>query len=150
MYVDDDLRREFNPSVDLTWLSLSKAQKLLCLQAKLSSCRILPIFTFTANEWLQQSGEILNRISNQFDKEDLIVRSSSTEEDCRYLSNAGAFKSILNVSALSESALHNAIKQVVDSMPGEGMDEVLVQPMMTNFHYAGVASSHCLVNESPY
>ncbi|MCF6226359.1 MAG: hypothetical protein L3J22_08680 [Xanthomonadales bacterium] len=116
----------------------------------MSSCRILPIFTFTVNEWLQQSVEILNRISNQFDQEELIVRSSSTEEDCRYLSNAGAFKSILNVSAQSESALHNAIQQVIDSMPGTGKDEVLIQPMVTNFLYAGVASTHCLVHESPY
>jgi phosphoenolpyruvate synthase/pyruvate phosphate dikinase len=70
----------------------------------------------------------------------LIVRSSSLNEDNLKTSNAGGYDSVLDVDISSDDEINSAIKQVIlsyesDMNPG---DEILIQPMLSNVTMSGV------------
>ena len=77
-----------------------------------------------------------------------IVRSSSHNEDSLQQSNAGAFTSVLNVT---KQNLKSAIEEVISSyeIPNNA-DEVLVQPLLEDVNFSGVAFSHDPNTCSPY
>ena len=117
----------------------SKAKTLEELKAVVKYSKVLPVYRFFANRYSEQKEEILSQIRSTFDT-NLIVRSSSTNEDNLQTSNAGGFESVLDVDIDSEQEISNAIKDVISSY-GSDMnsgDEVLVQPMLSNVGMSGV------------
>ena len=85
-------------------------KKLKCKNA------IIPkLIIITANDFYQRKDKTINKITNTFNKKDLLIaRSSSIEEDKSTKSNAGKFESVLNVSNKKEN-LENAIIKVLNS-----------------------------------
>ena len=70
----------------------------------------------------------LNNIYSKFSDENLVVRSSSFDEDNISTTNAGAFLSILNVSI---AELDTAVERVFDSYGVKDLhSQVLIQPML--------------------
>ena len=77
-----------------------------------------------------------------------IVRSSCSREDGAQASNAGAFHSIPNVGAAElEASVEEVIAAYGEAQPE---DEVLVQPMLTDVVFSGVAFSHDPNTCAPY
>ena len=132
---------------------LTKAETLFGLRKCLQSAKILPLYFFTVQEWQQDKNRILASLKEIFEDQTLIVRSSALNEDTVSSSNAGAYKSIQNVSGdqLSNDQLSCAIIEVIESYGAKAItNQLLVQPMLQNVLSSGVAFSHDPNNGSPY
>ena len=116
----------------------TKAETLEKMYGKLNTAKVLPQFTFTAAEWRQQRGVIVQRLSKLNWSADVIVRSSCKNEDTSDASMAGKFESVPDVCGAD--AFQNAVDEVICSY-GEGSaeDQILVQPMLKDVKFCGVA-----------
>lgn len=142
---------ELNEPKDLSRFILgTKAQTLSRLRSMVQQCRIEDQVCFSWGEWSSNADECLDSVK-KLDCISVVVRSSALTEDGFNSSNAGAYKSILNVDSTDLIALENAIKQVFMSYPDDNSDnEVLVQPMLTNVLASGVVFTRTLANGAPY
>ena len=126
----------------------TKAGTLALLQKRLRSARIAPLVWFTVTEWKSNRSARLARIQPALGNGPWIVRSSCQREDGASESNAGAFLSLPDVTAVD---LESAIGQVIAAYgEAEAADEVLIQPMLQNVLRSGVAFSHDPNTCSPY
>jgi len=118
---------------------LSKAKTLEDLQPIVKYSKVLDVFRFFATDYLEKKEVILKQLKDKFDT-NLIIRSSSSNEDNLQASNAGGFDSVLDVNINLIEDIDNAINQVILSY-GDGLnskDEVFIQPMLTNVNMSGV------------
>lgn len=135
----------------LTLSLSSKAKTLEILAPYLTKAKILPLIRFTVNEYKSDKNFYLNQIHQTF-KQQVIVRSSSQNEDNEQTSNAGGFDSIMDVESSSSHDLNLAIQQVIDSYQdkSDSNDEVFVQPMIKEVTMSGVIFTADLDTLSPY
>ena len=126
----------------------SKAQTLKSLTKIIKSAEIASIHIVKLNDWKLNKEKCIKNILKELGNNKLIVRSSSSSEDNLDNSNAGVYKTVLNVEI---SNIQNAIDEVFNSYEKElNSDEVLIQPMLTNVIRSGVAFSHDQNSNSPY
>ncbi len=144
---------EFNSPRDIARFILgTKAETLSRLEPVVSNSYIGKQVSFTVEHWQRDSNKILGQISKLFHKTLLVIRSSSKGEDNWYSSNAGGFKSLLNIDSGDEKAVKTAIDAVINSY-GEvqsGKDQVLVQKFIDNVKLAGVVFTCTLESGAPY
>ena len=117
----------------------SKAKTLELLKSHLTSAKVLPVFRFTVKNYFDNKLLLIDQVTQYF-KSNLIVRSSSINEDNEKTSNAGGFDSVMNVDRNDASALQIAIDKVADSY-GQSIsdeDEIFIQPMLEDVELAGV------------
>ena len=126
----------------------TKAQTLKNLTGRIQTASILPLKFFTYRQWRNNASILMDEIFYEIGSGPFIVRSSCTSEDTLNASNAGAYLSILGVS---KDEMHASVEKVFQSY---GMidedDEVLVQPLLKNVVFTGVAFSHDPQSGSPY
>ena len=130
---------------------LSKSKTLEDLRAIVRHSTVLPLFRFFAEKYPVRKEYILKQLREKFEQ-NLIVRSSSSNEDNLKTSNAGGFDSVLNVDIHSKEAIDKAIEEVILSY-GDGLnssDEVFVQPMLENVSMSGVIFTADIDTLSPY
>lgn len=128
----------------------SKSRTLEELEKVITSATILPQYNFFANEYKGLKNKIINDCLKSFNR-DVIVRSSSANEDNLEKSNAGGFDSVANVQ-LSKKYLDNAILKVIDSY-GDSLcheDKILIQPMLKNVSMSGVIFTSDIDTLAPY
>jgi phosphohistidine swiveling domain-containing protein len=127
---------------------LSKAETLNELKINHLQFSIPDFIFFSYQNWVKNPSFFLSRIKALKNPSQVwAVRSSSVFEDNHNYSNAGAYQSLLNVS--SEN-LFDSINQVFDSMEMNNENQVMVQVMVCNVYYSGVAFSHDPNLNSPY
>ena len=129
----------------------SKAKTLESLIPIIKDAYILPILRFNTIEYKKNEERIVKSIQTKFDSE-IIIRSSGSNEDNNFSSNAGEFKSILNVDIKSKSKIKSSIVEVINSF-GDSTnlnDEVFVQPMLKNVEISGVIFSSDIDTLSNY
>lgn len=127
-----------------------KSETLSALTGLLQTGHILPQLDFTVSEWRNSKIQILERLTTVFRHTDLLaVRSSCQDEDNDTRSNAGAFLSELSVPKDDVAA---SIDRVVDSYPKDEIynAKILIQEMLTDVTYSGVAFSHVPASAAPY
>ena len=129
----------------------SKAKTLDMLRPYLLTAKILPIFRFTIKEYFTDKLLLISKLSQQFNT-NLIVRSSSANEDNEKTSNAGGFDSVMNVKSDNATSLKQAIDKVADSYGCNisDNDEIFIQPMLKNVELAGVIFSADIDTLSDY
>lgn len=116
----------------------TKAETLKLIYRKLENAKVLPQYTFTVSEWKSKEEKIKKEFLKLDWNECVIVRSSSLAEDTEQISQAGKYKSILNVSG--QSAFQNAVEEVISSYDdNNNLNEILVQPMLSDISICGVA-----------
>ncbi len=122
-------------------LFTSKANTLIYFKDRLEVAKILPILTFTYQEWHSRSDILLENIVTELKVKSFIVRSSCSAEDSLTSSMAGYFTSILNVKG--KKALKRAVDKVYQSYAEYLTDgsQILIQPMLENVAISGVAFS---------
>ena len=126
----------------------TKAQTLKNLTGRIQTASILPLKFFTYRQWLDDASILLDEIFYEIGSGPFIVRSSCTSEDTLNASNAGAYLSILGVS---KDEMHASVEKVFQSYGIiDAADEVLVQPLLKNVVFTGVAFSHDQQSGSPY
>ncbi|MCG7537133.1 PEP-utilizing enzyme [Pseudoalteromonas sp. OOF1S-7] len=129
--------------------ALSKAETLQAIKERPLNARILDLVIIHYSEWLNMPEQCLTTVKSQFDS-NVIVRSSSQQEDTAGSSLAGEFLSVLDVPLDSES-LTKQINAVFASFGKVAPDDqVFVQKMLTNVEVAGVAFSHDPNTGAPY
>ena len=129
----------------------SKAKTLETLMPIIKNAKVLPLIRFSLREFIEKEDQIISSVKSSF-QSNIIVRSSSSNEDNLKSSNAGGFSSILDVDINSDEKIKNAIKQVIDSygdFPNKE-DEVFIQLMLENVSMSGVIFSSDIDTLSPY
>jgi glutamine kinase len=111
---------------------------------------------FILKQWEESKESVLEEIQKNFKGKQLIIRSSSLEEDSWESSQAGAFLSIADVPADDTHVLEKSIDEVIEAFRHSGTgdynpnNQVLVQPFISNVAMSGVAFSKHLEKATPY
>lgn len=132
----------------------TKANTLMRLNKLLRKSKIEELFAFSIDEWETRKEEILNKISDNFGPEKIVVRSSATNEDVKDNSMAGYYESVLNVNSKNIEEISDAISKVISSYNKsgkiDGENQVLIQKQTTDIKISGVIFTRNLINGSPY
>lgn len=118
----------------------TKAETLKRLYGRLSEANILEQVSFTVGEWRDCSDAIWNQVIEKLGggHKELIVRSSALNEDTDINSQAGKFESIGNI--VDYKGFKGAVQRVITSFDNDDEEnQVLVQPMLRDVKYCGVA-----------
>ena len=151
--VDIDGRwAELETAEDLSHFILdTKANALRRLRTMVKKSVILDQHTFTVAEWKEDAKRICKDVKNTFSGREVIIRSSALVEDGWTESNAGRFKSILDVPSNDEILLTRAVDTVIESYSQEDHgNQVLVQAMIRDVNVSGVVMTRTLETGSPY
>lgn len=129
----------------------TKAGTLDRLRGRLVHSRVLPLKYFTRGQWHRDPDGVLEGILQQLGTNELfVVRSSARNEDGFAESNAGRYRTELQVAPTRE-ALHAAVERVFASYGSTDSDEeVLVQPELSGVIASGVAFTRGLSTSAPY
>ncbi|MGB0909675.1 MAG: PEP/pyruvate-binding domain-containing protein [Nitrospirales bacterium] len=133
----------------------TKGQTLARLQDKLQTSTIVDQIRFSVIDWHESRENILQKISDHFGPETIIVRSSSQGEDQWDSSQAGVLESVLDVNAGNPQHISHAIERVIESFERNGLslsrqEEILVQPQIMNIRASGVLLTRELETGAPY
>ena len=134
----------------------SKAETLGNLSAVLSESVIPEFVHFNLREWKLSKKLVLENINKMVKKgRNVIVRSSSLQEDGELFAQAGKFLSIPHISPLDKGSLSDSIDRVFNSYCEDNnianeKNQVLVQEMVTNVSMSGVVFTHVLSTGAPY
>lgn len=133
------------------FLSFStKAATLNSLLNHLKTATVLPLYYFSVLEWTHNPHQILTELKHRaWLEKSLVVRSSVVGEDSVSTSQAGKFKSILDVQG--EASLKSAIDEVIASYDHEHADnQVLIQPFLSDVQISGVVFGRDPNTNGPY
>ncbi|OGT39481.1 MAG: hypothetical protein A3F12_02945 [Gammaproteobacteria bacterium RIFCSPHIGHO2_12_FULL_38_14] len=144
---------EFNAPADIARFILgTKAETLNHLRPMVKKCHIGKQLIFTVGDWLAQPYRVLDDISIVFSDTSIIIRSSSYNEDSWKNSNAGCFKSILNINSHHTKAISDGIEAVISSYADENAleNQVLIQEFIANVKMSGVVFTCNIETGAPY
>jgi hypothetical protein len=113
--------------------------------------RVPDSMVITFAHWTRHRADAICAIRERFTEPFLAVRSNTDDEDNLSQSQAGHFKTELNVAGHSADNLARAIDAVFHSyaMTNDACS-VLVQPMVDNVRACYVASTHMMEDLAPY
>lgn len=128
----------------------TKADSLRALGGLLQSARVLPLAVIASARWQSDRSIVLLELATQpWIHQPLIVRSSAQGEDSADASQAGRYRSILDIRGLE--ALATAIDEVFASYgTQESSHQVLVQPLLSRVVRSGVVFSRDPNTGAPY
>ena len=78
----------------------------------------------------------------------IIIRSSAIKEDKKEDTQAGKFKSYLNIN-VKDKKIDTYIKNILKDFKNSN-DGIFIQEFVENFEVSGVIFTHHLINLSPY
>ena len=133
----------------------TKAETLERLRDLVSKSTVCPSVIISANNWIISQDSCIDLIQARFPNDNLIVRSSSVNEDTDVSSMAGIHESHLNVNSRNRQDLIQIVNDVVASYQRvngkvDALDQVLVQPMITDVSMSGVVFTQDLDTGAPY
>ena len=129
---------------------LSKASTLEFFEDKITKSKIEKMYYFSVKEWKNNKENILNKIQKEFES-DIVIRSSAKGEDSVNESQAGKFKTILNINSRKRNIISKAISEVIKSYGLKNdADQVLIQKQTLNSITSGVIFTKTLGSNSPY
>lgn len=143
---------ELNYSNDLSkFILTTKAKTLLRLKSLVTKSKILDQFSFSYGNWQINEEKCISDIIDQYHPNQVIVRSSSINEDNFSESNAGLFLTELNINTTKKNELRNSIRRVFASYKNNNVNEnILIQPMLTAISASGVIMTRLKDSGSPY
>lgn len=118
-------------------MNYTKAEMLQYLKRNISSLNILPVYIVRSNNFFKHRAAEIMHIIEFSQGELLIVRSSSVLEDTEGYSNAGKFKSVINVSP-DPVHIEKAVADVYASYETDNDEQILIQPMLKSIKSSGV------------
>lgn len=134
----------------------SKAETLERLESLLPAGTIPKSYYFRVKDWKDAAACVIQKIQTAFPDGTIIVRSSSSFEDCEQSANAGAFLSVPDIDPSNSLHLTRAVDDVIQSYSGSSTtarslsDHVLVQEMISNVQMSGVVFTQDLSTGAPY
>ena len=133
----------------------NKSRSLVLLEKKKNLIFNIPNFiVINIFDWKKKKEDILKKIRKKFKNNFLIIRSSASDEDNKFNTNAGKYKSIENIKTSDKSKLEKSINEVAQSIKKKRKlnksDEVIVQKMIKNVSLSGVVFTKLIENGSNY
>lgn len=130
----------------------TKANTLFALRGLLSKSKIEDIFILTIEEYKANNFDCARKISEYFKSSKIVVRSSSRREDAFEDSNAGHFRSVLDVLADDLDSVCGAISEVIASYgeDAEPDEQILIQRQTENVMVSGVIFTRDIKKNRPY
>jgi choline kinase len=128
----------------------TKAETLKRMRPLVRKSRILEQYMVPAKAWeadpVGETARAIETLGNRY----FVVRSSARTEDGWTQSNAGHYRSILNV-APQPAALRKAVDTVFADYQDDAREhQVLIQPMLADVRLSGVAFTRTLRHGAPY
>ena len=129
----------------------TKSKTLQDLTKIIKSAKVLPLYRFNLSSYKKNKTKILKEINEKF-KSNIIIRSSSKNEDSLRNSNAGKFLSVLNINVKDIDTVNKSIEKVIASLgrTKKNEDEIFIQPMLKNVSMSGVIFTCDIDTLSPY
>ena len=128
----------------------SKADTILKLKEYDLKFFIPDTYVFSVDEWKASKNNVLKLIQKKFNS-NIVIRSSSFDEDLKDQSQAGKYLSILGVNPKEKLKLKILIGKVINSYKKKNSNnKVIIQKQITNVLMSGVIFTHELTNGSPY
>jgi len=93
----------------------TKADTLFALRSLIHKSEIEEMYILRIRDYHSDKREVCHEIMEQFKGRRIVVRSSSSREDSFQRSNAGHYKSILDVNSSSEKEITEAVDAVIAS-----------------------------------
>jgi hypothetical protein len=133
----------------------TKAETLERLRDLVRKSTVCPSVIISANNWIISQDSCIDLIQAGFPNDNIIIRSSSVNEDTDVSSMAGIHESHLNISSKNRQDLIQIVNDVVASYQRvngkvDALDQVLVQPMITDVSMSGVVFTQDLDTGAPY
>jgi len=132
----------------------TKADTLFALRSLIHKSEIEEMYILRIRDYHSDKREVCHEIMEQFKGRRIVVRSSSSREDSFQRSNAGHYKSILDVNSSSEKEITEAVDAVIASyvkdMEEPENEQVLIQCQARNVAYSGVVFTRDIQNNRPY
>ncbi len=123
----------------------SKAKTLRNLKKYTKKSTIPSLKVYKVSDYKKNKYKLKNSISKIFLK-NVAVRSSSVEEDGNKTTNAGKFKSILNINPKNKKKLSFALNEVIKPLNKNKNNEFFIQSMVNNVKYSGVCFTQSINN----
>ena len=128
--------------------SKNKGETLLFLKKK--NFNVPDLILFNANSFSSNKNLIFNKIKRKFKNKKIAIRSSSANEDTLKTTNAGKYKSCLNVSSQNKKEVNENILDVIKSYKNyDKQNKVIIQEMLTNVKFSGVCTTIDIHNHLP-
>jgi glutamine kinase len=127
----------------------SKAKTLHFVRSRIGSARVPEFLHFSVKSWRTRRSELLGAIAGRLEGETVAVRSSSLSEDGLRSTSAGHFLSLLHVANRPE-AVASAVDRVLSTYAGEPEDRIIVQEMVRDVEFSGVAANIEPETGAPY
>jgi cytidyltransferase-like protein len=144
---------QFDPQ-PASHLISSKANTLKSFQSLLKLSKIEKLFIFTADEFLRQAETVVDSVRTQFGTKQVVMRSSSFNEDTLNASNAGQYESVIGVDAASPEEIKAAARRIISSYEEKGAwspkDQILVQTQTHGLARSGVVFTRNMETGAPY
>jgi hypothetical protein len=116
----------------------SKSDTLSFLSKNIKKAKIPKTYDFFVKDWMNDNQRILNIISKKFTNK-IVIRSSAVDEDTLESSNAGKYKSFLNVDSHNLAEVKKKIINVIKSYQKKiDYSKIMVQEMIESINCSGV------------
>lgn len=132
----------------------TKANTLYAMKNLITHARIEKMYILRVKDYQKDGASVCREIQERFEGSRIVVRSSSSHEDCLKSSNAGHYKSILDVDSASLSEIQSSIDEVIRSyetdMASIAQEQVLIQRQAVDVCVSGVVFTRDLRENRPY
>lgn len=132
----------------------TKADTLFALKNLIHESTIEEMYILYVRDYQMDKLEVCHEIMNQFKGRRIVVRSSSSAEDSFQRSNAGHYKSILDVDSSSEEEIIEAVDAVITSYRKDiqnlSDEQVLIQCQALHVVCSGVVFTRDIQSNKPY
>lgn len=132
----------------------TKANTLYAMKNLLKKSKIEEMYILRVEDFWIDKEKVCTEIMERFKGSRIVVRSSSTMEDSMKRSNAGHYKSVLDVDSASREEIIESVEAVIhsyerdiDSVSGE---QVLIQRQAVDVCVSGVVFTRDLRGNRPY
>lgn len=126
----------------------SKAHTLSLLSPILKKSIIPKILIIKFHDYKLKKEKILKNIKNKFLHSKIAIRSSFYNEDTEKKSNAGKYKSFLNIDSQNSKDINSKIKELLKFKKVKKKEHFFVQEFITNISFCGVVLTRNLEDYS--
>ena len=129
----------------------SKGEVLIDLKNYNLKFKIPKTVLINVEDWKKNKQEIYKGIKNILCS-NIVIRSSSRNEDNQEKSNAGKYLSFLNVNLNKKKYFYNCVNRIINSYSDSysSKDQILIQEMVIDINSSGVAFTRDIENGSNY
>ena len=129
----------------------TKAETLDFLKRKIKLSKIPKTYFFSVSEWKENKKLIISKIKSEFNGK-IVIRSSASDEDNYESSNAGKYKSFLNVNSKNSRDVEKKIKIVIQGYRKSSYkkSKILIQRKISSINSSGVVFNRDLSTGAKY